>query len=139
MADMYNPYAPFGTYAPMLSPYGQYQAQQQQKMAVPQPGAAQAGPDWITVPTIKQVEQVSVQPGTKAWVMVQNEQIFALRMADNLGLVTTDYYRFEKIDPEASSAPQPDYVTRAEFEQAIASITASMGPRNRVSRKDDLE
>ena len=81
----------------------------------------QSGPDWLQVPTVKHVEQVSVQPGGKAWVMVQNEPVFALRVADQMGLVTTDYYRFEKIDP-AVSAPAQDYVTRAEFEQFVDSL-----------------
>ena len=54
--------------------------------------------------------------------MVQNEPIFALRTADNMGLVTTDYYRFEKVDPGAA-APAADYVTRAEFEKFVASLS----------------
>lgn len=74
---------------------------QPQGMAQNQP--AQTGPDWIQVATAQQVEQVSVQPGGRAWVMVQNEPVFALRVADNMGLVTTDYYRFEKIDQNAAS------------------------------------
>lgn len=75
--------------------------------AQPQPSQAQqtqqAGPDWIRVATAQQVEQVSVQPGGKAWVMVENMPVFALRVADNMGLVTTDYYRFEKIDQNAAT------------------------------------
>ena len=58
--------------------------------------ATQSGPEWIMAPSVKQVEQVSVQPGQKAWIMVQNAPVFALRTADNMGLVTTDYYKFEK-------------------------------------------
>lgn len=81
----------------------------------------QSGPDWIMANTMQQVEQVQVAPGGKAWVMVQNEPVFALRTADNMGLVTTDYYRFEKIDP-ATAAPATEYVTRAEFEQFVQSL-----------------
>lgn len=94
----------------------------------PQQQAAtqQTGPDWIPVTDIKQVEQVQVVPGGKAWVMLQNEPVFALRVADQMGLVTTSYYRFEKIDPEAVSAPaqSSEYVTRAEFQQFINSLRA---------------
>lgn len=95
----------------------------QQGMAQNQP--QQTGPDWIQVPTAQQVEQVSVQPGGKAWVMVQNDPVFALRVADNMGLVTTDYYRFEKIDPSAATAaqqgvgPAGDYITRDEAEKLL--------------------
>lgn len=78
----------------------------QQGMAQNQPAAQQAqqtGPDWIRVATAQQVEQVSVQPGCKAWVMVENMPVFALRVADNMGLVTTDFYRFEKIDQNVAT------------------------------------
>lgn len=117
---MFNPYSPYfmgqqmGQQAPFMPPMPQQPAQPAQ--------AAQSGPDWVPAPTVKQVEQVQVQPGGKAWVMVQNEPIFALRVADNLGMVTTDYYRFEKIDP-AAEAPEQQFVTRAEFQQFIDSLT----------------
>lgn len=121
-----NPYNPYGypLYQTMLSQQNAqptttptYAPQQQQ--------SSSAGPDWIQVPTAKQVEQVSVQPGGKAWVMVQNEPIFALRVADQMGLVSTDYYRFEKIDPASTQPVASDYVTRAEFEQFVASMTGA--------------
>ena len=82
---------------------------------------AQSGPDWIQVSSVQQVEQVPVQPDAKAWVMVQNEPVFALRSADQVGLITTSYYRFEKYNP-TESKPTPEYVTRAEFEQFVASL-----------------
>ena len=45
--------------------------------------------DWIRVPNVPDVEQVSVQPGQTAWIMVQNNSVFAVRMADPRGMVTT--------------------------------------------------
>lgn len=92
-----NP-SPFQYPAP--SSFGAQNMMQSQAQQKP---AQQAGPDWIQVATAQQVEQVSVQPGGKAWVMVQNAPVFALRVADNMGLVTTDYYRFEKIDQNAAT------------------------------------
>lgn len=76
---------------------------------------------WLYVPTVKDVQSVQVQPGQKAWVMVQNDCVFALRSADNMGIVTTDFYRFEKIDEEAAN-PQTEYVTRKEWEEFLNSI-----------------
>lgn len=130
---MYNPYNPYAYLYP-----GQQMAQQppfqpQGIMNIPQmqqptPQAAQApqtGPDWIQVPEIQQVEQVQVQPGAKAWVMVQNQPVFALRVADQMGLVNTSYYRFEKIDPSATTSAAPtneEYVTRQEFQQFVESL-----------------
>lgn len=84
----------------------------------------QSGPDWIMAPTIKDVEHVSVPPGGKAWVMVQNEPVFAMRTANQMGLITTEYYRFEAFNPEAASAQPPaqEYVTRKEFEALCQNV-----------------
>lgn len=115
-----NP-SPFQYPAP--SSFGQ-QSMMQNQSAQTQP--QQTGPDWIRVATAQQVEQVSVQPGGKAWVMVENMPVFALRVADNMGLVTTDYYRFEKINQEtatgASSNPQnvSNGMTRDEVDALIS-------------------
>jgi hypothetical protein len=117
-------YNPYSGYAPMnFSPSG-YPPPSVVPQMPQQPQTQQSGPDWIMAPSIKQVEQVSVQPGQKAWVMVQNDAVFALRTADNMGLVTTDYYRFEKFDPEAAApmAATPEYVTRKEFDDFVASL-----------------
>lgn len=80
----------------------------------------QSNMDWIFVQDINQIEQISVMAGQKAWIMVQNEPIFALRTANNMGLVTTEYYRFEKYDKEKSEENQKsNYVTHDEMTQAI--------------------
>lgn len=93
------------------------------------PQGPQNGPGWIMAQTIKQVEQVSVQPGQKAWIMVQNEPVFALRTADNMGLITTDYYRFEKFDPSAAPVePAPAYVTVEQLEERLATFADSLKP-----------
>lgn len=115
----YNPYNGYSMQPNsfQFNPMNRYQ----QGTQMP-PQAKQNGPEWIMAPSIKQVEQVSVQPGQKAWIMVQNAPVFALRTADNMGLVTTDYYRFEKFNPGDSVEPANDYVTRKEFEDFVASL-----------------
>ena len=115
----YNPYNGYSMQPNgfQFNPMNRYQ----QGTQMP-PQAQQNVPDWIMAPSIKQVEQVSVQPGQKAWIMVQNAPVFALRTADNMGLVTTDYYRFEKFNPGDSAEPTNDYVTRKEFEDFVASL-----------------
>lgn len=126
-------------YSPYFSPQtGQIMApgvmQSSAGMQVPgvqqsAPQGPQSGPGWIMAQTIKQVEQVSVQPGQKAWIMVQNEQVFALRTADNMGLITTDYYRFEKFDPSAAPAePAPAYVTVDQLEERLAAFADNLKP-----------
>ena len=84
------------------------------------PGYAQNNSSpWIYVPTAKDVQNVQIQPGQKAWVMVQNDCIFALKSADNMGIVSTDFYKFEKIEDAASNS---EYVTRKEFEEFIKTL-----------------
>ena len=126
MPNPYNPYLPYNPYG-LMYPDAMAQANQQNMYApaVNPSQPKQSGPDWIQVPTVKHVEQVQVQPGSKAWVMVQNEPVFALRVADQMGLVNTDYYRFEKIDPASTQPATSDYVTRAEFERFVASLTGA--------------
>ena len=82
-----------------------------------------ASPAVMQVSTTKQVEQVQVQPGGKALVLVANEPVIAMRMADNMGLTTTDYYHISKFDPDATPAAQAgDFVPRAEFDQAVQTL-----------------
>ena len=66
--------------------------------------------DWIMVQTTDQAESIPVQPNQRAWIMVQNEPVFALRTADAMGLAHTDFYKFEKYEPHPAEA-KPAYVT----------------------------
>lgn len=105
---------------------GMQQPMQQQRPVAPQPAG---DPGWVMVQNIQQVEQVSVQPGQKAWIMLQNDRVFAFRVADNMGLTTTKYYRFEEFDPKSvAAAPAPEYVTRQEFQQFVDSLRAPKAP-----------
>ena len=118
----YGFYNPFNGYS--MQPGGfQFQPMNRYQSTPQMPSqATQSGPEWIMAPSVKQVEQVSVQPGQKAWIMVQNAPVFALRTADNMGLVTTDYYKFEKFTPGETAEPANDYITRKEFNEFVASL-----------------
>lgn len=83
------------------------QRQQPMQMMQAQPQQMQqTGPDWIRVPSVQNVEQVSVQPGQTVWIMVQSAPVFAVREADKVGLTSTEFYRFEKFDPAAMQPVQ---------------------------------
>ena len=118
----YGFYNPFNGYS--MQPNGfQFQPMNRYQPTPQMPSqTTQSGPDWIMAPSVKQVEQVSVQPGQKAWIMVQNAPVFALRTADNMGLVTTDYYKFEKFTPGETDEPTNDFITRKEFNEFVASL-----------------
>lgn len=64
----------------------------------------QSNVEWIRVPNVQDVEQVTVQAGQTAWIMAQNANVFAVRMADQMGIVTTRYFRFESWDPAAAES-----------------------------------
>lgn len=88
-------------------PYGYGYAQPpgfRQTYSPRQEQARQSGPDWMFVPCIRDAANVTVPPGGKAWIMAQDQPQFAVKSADSLGMTTTDYYRFERFDPEAGNA-----------------------------------
>ena len=85
----------------------------------------QSNMDWIIVQNIDQITNVAVQPNQKAWIMVQNEPIFALRTADMMGLCTTEFYKFEKYEPQVP-APAPQYVTIEQFESLKEALNESI-------------
>lgn len=128
-----NPYAGYGYRSYGQQPYGQppYMQPQPPPPQPPQQQVQQQGPDWVQVQTVNQVEQINVPAGAKAWVMVQNEPVFALRVADQMGLVQTSYYRFEPFDPAAQAAaaqavPPADYITRDELEARLAEFAGTL-------------
>lgn len=131
---MYNPYVYPAGYAPQMPQFGTFGAgmmQPAQMQNAPQTGAQQpqaAGmPAVMQVANIKQVEQAQVVPGGKALVLVANEPVIAMKVADNMGLTTTDYYHITKFDPDSvSAAPAGDYVTRAEFQQTLSQLMQKM-------------
>lgn len=89
----------------------------QQAQSVPQ-STQHSNMDWIRVNTMEDVERVTVQPNSKAWIMLANEPVFVLKTADGMGLTTTDAYRFEKV----SGDKKPEYVTREEFDNFVNSL-----------------
>lgn len=138
-----NPYNNF--YSPYSQPFQAAQGQFNQfPMSQPtqQLQAQQSGPSVLSVATIKQVEQVPVQPGRQVLVMVQNDPVIAMRTADQMGLVQTDYYHIQRFDPE-QAAPSTEYATKSELAQlqgVVQQIVDSMSkPQARTSKKEATE
>jgi hypothetical protein len=102
---------PYGGYPQMGAQMGQTGFLQPGMNQYPSgANAPQSGMEVVPVPTIQQV------------VMVQNEPVIAARYADNMGLVTTEFYRLEKYDPHAVQGEPVEYVTRKEFEEFVAGL-----------------
>lgn len=119
MPYLYDPYS--GKPLPPPREYGWMQS------AAAASTAAQAQPEqkdpWIMVPTIADVDKVSVDRGETKWIMVQSDQIFAVKTANAMGYAPAEYYRFEQIDPAmlspAASVPSGQQLTRADVEQIV--------------------
>ena len=110
-------------YQPYFQPSYPYNNAQQYPSYPQQPAHMQQRDPWTVVQTIAQIEQVAVQPGQVAWIMCQNEPVFARRAADSMGLISTEYCRFERFDPKAAQAAPPvEYVTREEFQRFVAEM-----------------
>lgn len=140
---MFDPYGMYG-YDPRFAPNPGLQR------PIPRPGytdqpqgqnGRQAGPGWVFVPRVDDIVNVTVQPGGKAWIMAQDQPVFAVRSADQLGVTQTDYYRFEKYSPTAAKAAQgEEYVTREEFARlaaAVAEMSAAKTEPKKEAKKNE--
>lgn len=116
MFDFNNPYGMYGigaNYGAQQRFPGQMMNQPPMIQNAPQQAqnAPQSNMEWIRVNTMDDVANITVQPNTKAWIMLANEPVFVVKYADGMGITTTDAFRFEKITGEK----KPEYVTREEF------------------------
>lgn len=91
---------------PYGQPYGGYNQMRQQ-----------SNMDWVRVPNVADVNQVSVQAGQTAWIMTQNENVFAVRTADNMGIISTRFFRFAEFDPSAA-----DQQRQASIEERLSRL-----------------
>ena len=124
----YNPYGfnSFNPYAfnnqqmpPQMSQQIQQMGNAQQTMT-----SAQNDMSISYVQTIQQVEQVQVQPNQRRLILVQNEPVVAMRVADGMGLTTTEYYKLTKFNPAATEAQQEErhYVTEEQLENRLKAL-----------------
>lgn len=83
----------------------------------------QTNVNWIPVSGYEDVRSIMVQPGATVWAMDNNDPIFYVKTADQMGVCTIDAYRYERIQVGATLAPQgSEYITRGEYQQLLARI-----------------
>ncbi len=156
MAGYYNPtpYTPYGNtgignsgaygYQGVAYPGNPYNYTQGQNIAAIQPqiGAQQPqvqqqnnGSPFIMVPSREAAKDITVSANQTIYAMSQNAPEFYVKSADNMGLVTTRYFKFAEFDPAVeaaqlqaqaqaaqnaqNNAPAGDYVPRSEFNQVV--------------------
>lgn len=90
------------------------------------PRMQQTNMDWIRVPNLGDIDQVTVQPGQTAWVMAQNANVFAVRSADQMGIINTRYFQFTEFDPRAADQQKQINIEQqqANFEQRLRRLEA---------------
>lgn len=118
---MYNPYQHIAQYQ---SPYGGFGSYMQ-------PGAAQQlAPEslvWVSGIDGARAYATKMGPNSSAAVFDSNRDVFYTVMTDGAGFPTVKTYAFSELTEE--SAPAPEYVTRAEFEE----LKAMVAPKQEVS------
>lgn len=90
--------------------------------------------NWIKINNLQELENIKIQPNQKIWVMFTNEPIFGVKTADSMGIVTTELFRFEKIE-----APKPpEYVTKDDLNilfENFKNTIAGMLPQQQSNTK----
>lgn len=129
--DYSNPYMPYA------NPYNPYMAMQNQQGNFPKtmpnqtaqaPSPATSNVDWIRVNSMADIQNVSVQPGQKAWIMLTNEPVFAVKTANDMGLTSTQAFRFEPYTEELKVSVA--YATKEDFEMLKNEIEALKGVKS---------
>lgn len=142
----------FQPYPPQYQPYGmtsqdrllQMQQQMNNQMQAPIQQPTTQNVNWIPVSGYQGAKDHIVQPNTTAWMMDNNEPVFYVKSADNLGTTTFKAYRFEEISEpgQPMQTPQIDmskYVQRDEFEslkEQIDKLTASVQKSSTRANKE---
>ena len=101
--------------------------------SVPAIQPPQSGPAFLQVGTAKDFDTVTIQPGRQALIMAQNDPYIAFKSADNMGQVTTNFYRLEPVTTEQINGPSPDYVTRQEFQQTIQQLIDGLSQKKEAA------
>lgn len=71
---------------------------------------------WIQVNGIAGAKEHIVQPNQTAWLMDNNDSVFFVKSADNLGVTSLKCYKFFEIDPQTTQTTQDnDYVSMKDF------------------------
>lgn len=77
----------------------------------------------VQLPTVADVEKFQPQRGMTMVVMAQDKPVFALKAADRMGVVNTNWYKYESYNPDQD---KPQYITRTELEEVLAKFTQNL-------------
>lgn len=93
---------------------------QYQQSSTQQTSFAQTNNPFTMVSGVADVEKVIVQPSESKWILVQNEPVLAVKTANAIGYVSSEYYWLNKFDPSATQAePVASYLTAEQADEKI--------------------
>lgn len=131
---MFNsPYSAYPFMGPQMAQNGQFMSggmsTPQQPLTLPT-----SGPAFIPVPSVKEFDSVTIQPGRQALIMAQNDPYLAFKSADNMGMVTTTLYRLEPVTAEQINGPAVEYATKNELAQLQGVVQQLIDGLNKPTR-----
>lgn len=81
--------------------------------------------NWIDVSNINEINNITVQPNTTAWIKFINDPIIATKTSDSMGICTTKYFKIEEIQMDTQQSKNTDeFVTKKDFEKFLNDFNA---------------
>lgn len=99
----------------------------------PQP-KPQGNMDWIYINSMQEADNVTVPANSKAWLMLTNDTVFGLKSANNLGVCTTEWFKFGPLEKKQE---QTHYVTIEEVNALIDERLKETTPKAKKGGKAD--
>lgn len=85
----------------------------------------QSNLNWIDVNNINEINNITVQPNTTAWIKFLNDPIIATKTSDSMGICTTKFFKIEEIQMDTQQAKNTDeFVTKKDFEKFLSDFNA---------------
>lgn len=85
----------------------------------------QSNLNWIDVNNINEINNITVQPNTTAWIKFINDPIIATKTSDSMGICTTKYFKIEEIQMDTQQSKNTDeFVTKKDFEKFLNDFNA---------------
>ena len=99
-------------------------------------------PAFLQVGTVKEFDNVTIQPGRQALIMAQNDPFIAFKSADAMGMVTTSLYRLEPVTAEQMNGQAAEYATKGELAQlqsVVQQLIDGLAPKKSTTKKEAAE
>lgn len=96
----------------------------------------QSNVNWIDVNNINDINNISVQPNTTAWIRFVSEPIIAKKTSDSMGMCKTEYFKIEKIELNQQTNSEENFVTKADFERFMTELNSKIDTINKNSNRN---